>query len=418
MRLLHVSDWHIGKMNGSESRAADHDIVLTEIQQIVEDTKPDLIIHTGDLFNQPRPGDSDMFRAIQALKDLERVAPVVVVRGNHDSDRLFAVFRRLYDGGNIIFVDKPRAPKDGGILEFPAADGNRIRLATLPFIHANRVVKDAFLPPADVMAMYADRIAWYEELYAQGLKDGVDWSRDVLLFGAHLYVTGSRVGKSEWQAHITDTYATRAEQIPQGISYAAFGHIHKPQRLPGSTLAHYAGSPIQMDFGEEGEQKSVVLVEAKPGEPATATTIPISGGRRLVCVSGTLEELQSQANALGNAILRVSVKSEAPLDNLAERVRDVFPEATVLDVRPDCAGTKARSLSREDATEMNDASMEDLFRTYIASTGTKGASVDKTMAVFQQLHNAVEEHRTLDLPALTELEECLAGAEHNATITA
>lgn len=418
MKLLHVSDWHIGKVNGQESRVRDHEVVLGEIVQIARDLKSDLIMHTGDLFNQPRPSDNDMLMAVQILKELEQICPVVVVRGNHDSDRLFGVFRRLYDGGRLHFVDRPRAPNDGGILEFKAAsDSSRVRLATLPFVHANRVVRDAFMPPADVMTAYADKIAWYQDIYAQALKEGADRATDVLLFGAHIFVAGAKLGKGEYQPHVTDTYAIRAEHIPQGISYAAFGHIHKPQRLAGATLAYYAGSPIPIDFGEEGEQKSVVFVEAKPGEPASAKTIPLSGGRQLVTVNETIEAIEARAEAIGNAIVHVVVKSEKPIDGLAERVRDILPLATILDVRADCEGTKARSLSIEDMPEIVEASTEDTFRDYLSKFGTKGITVDRAMEIFHDLHASVEEQSPTQFSAISNLEALLEG-ETNETLTA
>ena len=146
----------------------------------------------------------------------------------------------------------------------PSAAGERIRLAPLPFIHANRVV-DAFDSPDTWNADYADRVQGYEDILAQGLITGLDPARDILLFAAHLHVGGASYSGTERQITVSDAYATRAERLPV-VSYAAFGHIHKPQRLPGPVPGRYAGSPIQLDFGEEGEEKQVVLVEAAPGQ--------------------------------------------------------------------------------------------------------------------------------------------------------
>jgi DNA repair protein SbcD/Mre11 len=86
MQLLHTSDWHLGRtVKQRWSRDADFDAVLAEITGIARDASPDLIIHSGDLFDSIRPVASDLARCLHALSDLSEVAPVVVVAGNHDS---------------------------------------------------------------------------------------------------------------------------------------------------------------------------------------------------------------------------------------------------------------------------------------------------------------------------------------------
>ena len=186
MKLLHTSDWHLGRMTYNKPRAEDHDDVISEILGVARGQKPDLILHTGDLFDVLRPAYADIERGLNALRELATLAPVVVVCGNHDSPALFRIFAGLLGkASRITFVDVPRHPSDGGILEYASADGERIRLAPLPFIHPNRVV-DAFETPDRWNAHYADRVQNIESMLADGLKAGYDASRDILLFAAHL----------------------------------------------------------------------------------------------------------------------------------------------------------------------------------------------------------------------------------------
>ena len=159
MRLLHISDWHLGRTVGAaRSRDEDFDAVLAEITGIARDARPDLIVHSGDLFDAYRPSPSDLRRCLGALRDLSDVAPVVVLAGNHDSPVLmealdFAVNAFTEDAApgappRLRFVPKARHPRDGGILDYPARGGEqRIRLAALPFVHQNRFL-DSFTSPA------------------------------------------------------------------------------------------------------------------------------------------------------------------------------------------------------------------------------------------------------------------------------
>src|SRR5947209_16123777 len=108
MKILHVSDWHLGRTTYNASRAEDHEKVLGEIADIARHEKPDLIVHTGDLFESIRPAYEDMDRGIRALIDLARTAPVVVLCGNHDSPALFQLFSKLVgQASRVRFVDQP-----------------------------------------------------------------------------------------------------------------------------------------------------------------------------------------------------------------------------------------------------------------------------------------------------------------------
>jgi DNA repair protein SbcD/Mre11 len=411
MRLLHISDWHLGRLTYRRPRTPDHESVLEEILELARDVHPHLICHTGDVFDGLRPGYQEMTRAIDALEELAAVAPVVVVAGNHDSPALFRLFNRLQGGApRIHFVDQARPPEDGGILEFPGAENEVIRLAPLPFVHANRMV-DRFEDSRTWMASYADRIHRIEDALNRGLTESYDPARDVLIFAAHLYVTGARFSGSERPLHVSDTYACRLERLPQ-VSYAAFGHIHRPQRLPGSAATgRYAGSAICLDFGEEGEQKEVVVVEAEPGRPAAVTPHPLTGGRPLRTLVGTLEQIEKLAPEVGCALCRVTVRTETPTSDLAELLRELCPEAVLLEVNEDCAATRLEVVEAEDVDAEAEPSFEELFRSYLAERGTKGASADRVLKTFETLLHAVEEEEEPELPEIDKLlTEPLAGA--------
>ena len=116
-----------------------------------------LFVHSGDLFDGLRPAYTELDRGVSALQELAAIAPVVAVAGNHDSPALFRLFDRLLGpDAPIRFVDRARRPEAGGVLEFPGEGDEIVRLAPLPFVHANRLVEQ-FEEPETWMAQYADR---------------------------------------------------------------------------------------------------------------------------------------------------------------------------------------------------------------------------------------------------------------------
>jgi exonuclease SbcD len=416
MLLLHTADWHLGRVTYNHSRRDDHRVVLEEIVAIAREQRPDLVIHAGDLFDAVRPAYEDMKLGLDALQELAAVAPTVVLCGNHDSPALFRIWQALLgDRARLRFVDRARPPAQGGILDFevPATSGRsrkggpdayRLRLAPLPFVHQNRLV-EAFEDPSRRTVNYADRVGEIERALHAGLADGFDGERDVLLFAAHLHVAGARFSGSERQLHVSDGYATRPEHLPT-VSYAAFGHIHRPQDLPGTTRGRYAGSPLQLDFGELDEEKQVVLVELHPGDPARVTPLPLRAGRRLLHFEGTIAQLEERAPSVRDELCRIVVRTEQPVADLSERVRELLPRATLLQVR-EVVANRRLVLAEEATASVGGAepALLDLFREYLAAQGTRSAAADQVLAGFAAFLRADETDEEPDLPAVALLRE-------------
>jgi exonuclease SbcD len=403
MRLLHVSDWHIGRQTYRCSRVPDHEAALGEIVELARETRPHLVLHTGDVFDGFRPGYTEMAFAVEALEELAALAPVVVIAGNHDSPALFRLFDRLQGADpRIRFVDRMRPPDDGGVLDLPGADGEVVRIAFLPFVHANRMV-DRFEDATTWTATYSERIQRIEEELERGLAAGYDPARHVLLFAAHLYVSGARYSGSERPLHVSEAYATRLERLPN-VSYAAFGHIHLPQPLPRrGVTGRYAGSPIPLDFGEEREQKEVVLVEAEPGRPAVVTPVALGGGRRLRTIVGTPDEIREAAPTVGDALCRVTVCTDEPIPDLARLVGELLPAATVVEVNEDCSATRLEVVEAIVDEADVEPGFSELFRAYLAERGTRGARANRVLRTFETLVQAVEAEEIARLPDLDEL---------------
>lgn len=393
--VLHTSDSHLDLQTYGRSRAPDHERVLAEIVAIAREVRPDLVVHTGDLFDTVRPSTDAMHRAVAWLQELAALsaAGVIVTCGNHESPSLFRLFARILGPeARVRFVDRARLPEDGGIIDLPGPRGQRIRVAPLPFVHANRVLDEAVFTDASTWTgTYADRIRRVEQILGQGLAHGYQPATDVLLFAAHLHVAGAHFGNTgERPLHLSEIYGTTLETLP-AVNYAAFGHIHTPQQLPGSTVSGaYAGSPIQTDFGEEGQEKSVVIVEAEPQTPTRIHRRSLTGGRRLLRLSGTIEEIRRLAPAVGDALCLVTVRTETHVADLAAQVRELLPAATLLQVGEECGDLQLRALTREDTAGDAEPGFVELFHDYLVQRGTKAGSADRVLKHFETLIAAVD----------------------------
>lgn len=389
-RVFHTSDWHLGRQIGRHRRDAEFDAILDEIVEIAADFAPDLVVHSGDLFDGVRPSLDDMRRAAFALRRLGDIAPVVVVAGNHDTPYVLAFLEYLLnDMGNrsgdqvrVRFAADAR-PEGLLIAEYPAADGNlTLRVGALPYLHPNRFAYD-FANPAAATATYAERIrAVQTDVYRRLAANR--GPHDVLVFAAHLFVEGATPSYSERPVSIASDYAVAAAELP-GVDYGALGHIHKPQRVDRAGFAaRYAGSPLQLDFGESRDTKSVVLAEFAPGKPPRIELQPLTAGRRLIHLTGTLEEIARRAGRVGNAWVKAVVNVDVPTASLPETLAGMLPDATIVGIEELRPGAEKQVLDRGVSTAELPG-VEELLREYLPGRGVAGHALDHVMAALSHL---------------------------------
>jgi len=362
MRILHTSDWHLGKRLGRFDRIDEHREVLDEVVGIADEHAVDLVLVSGDVFDRPSPPVDALRLGLRALVRLGARRPVVAVAGNHDSPELFETLAPLLRPMNVHLVGHLKRPREGGMLG-PDVLGLPAVVACFPFLREGRVVD--FLADAGTWyGQYADRVAGISRIYSEALHEAAGDDLVPLLI-AHFMVSGVKIDRAaprgERELHIGQAYAATEHAVPAGPQYVAMGHVHAPQRVPGAPVpADYAGSLLALDFGEAGETKRVVIVEAEPGSIATRRSVPIAGGRRLARAIGPWEELASRQD-LDGKYLDLTVDTTAPEPALAELARQRF--AFLVNVRERRLGARGTVRS-----ERAGRAIDELFADYYRET--------------------------------------------------
>jgi exonuclease SbcD len=155
----------------------------------------------------------------------------------------------------------------------------------------------------------------------------------VRLIVAHTHLANAILAGSERKVHIGDEWAMTPQAIPATAHYVALGHIHRHQKVEAPAPTFYAGSPLQLDFGEIGETKHFLVIDATPSTPARVEAVPYEGGVPLAEVSGTLEELERDAERLRCAgHLRVKVQLASRDFDIGRKVRQLLTNAVVVNV--------------------------------------------------------------------------------------
>jgi exonuclease SbcD len=389
MRILHVSDLHLGRALGELSREPEQRALINEIIEAADAHDVALTLIAGDVFDAFTPpawAEELFFELIDGLA-AGGTRAVAVIAGNHDSGlRLAAadaLARRLgiilagevgepirgHDGrgGRVRVV--PVAPQVARI-EVPGAEAP-ILVGLLPFLSEARVTREddgASLADAHIdSSRYAERIG--RELEARAAHRDAS-AVNVLMM--HQFVTGGTSSDSERRLRVGALSDLDVAAIPAGLDYVALGHLHRPQEIAfAASRAVYAGSPIAYSFSEAGQAKRAVLVEVTPGRPAEIKSLQISSGRPLeIWPVKSIEEAMARAAAAELRSPIVEVRADLgrrlhPTDgdalfSLGHGSAPFMPGVTVVAVR-DLHDPSRHELAASAAGELPELRVEELF---------------------------------------------------------
>jgi exonuclease SbcD len=382
VKFLHTADWHVGKTLKGRDRLDEQKAVLAEIAAIAEANTVDAVLVAGDVYDSSAPSAPAQQLVVKTLLAMRRAgAEVIVIAGNHDHGPTFEAYRPLMGLAGITLAGMYRSSEAGGLVRFAArSDGADVGVAVLPFLsqrYAVRAAEIAANTPSENVRAYDELVRQVIGSLTSGFSSGM-----VNVVMSHVTCVGGSFGGGERPAQSIFEYSIPATIFPVSAHYVALGHLHRRQTLPAPAPVHYSGSPLAVDFGEQDNTSVVCLVDAAPGIPARVTDIPVSSGRRLRTVRGTLAELESRTGTFGEDYLRVWLR-EPVRAGLRDDTLAILPNA--LEVRIDPEFTAAdRTPGPEAAREPRTPGQ--LFDEYCA---TRNVTDRRVAALFARLHDEV-----------------------------
>lgn len=348
MRLIHTSDWHLGRRLHGEDLHQAHEQFLRWLVALAVREDADAVLVSGDVYDRSQPGADAVRLLDSALAQFVAAGvPLVVSAGNHDS----AV--RLQYGGQVLAATGVHLRTTVEQVLEPvllADEHGALGVYAIPYVLPDAVTQALGVARshAAVLAELADRIRL--DATARGL------SRVVLM--AHAFVVGGVASESEREIRVGGVGEVPAGLL-DGFSYVALGHLHGPQvvRIAGSaTTVSYSGSPLAFSFSERDHVKSVTVVEIDAEGQVELRRVPTPVPRALRQVRGRLADLLAegaqQSDDLAQAYVKVVLTDPGRVASPMEQLREVWPHTLVLEFDPEGAVQRASGLTR--ATEASD----------------------------------------------------------------
>ena len=373
MKLIHLSDLHLGKRVNEFSMIEDQSYILREIIRIIDEENPDGVIIAGDIYDKSIPSEEavslwDDFLNMLATRKLE----VYVISGNHDSAVRVSEMHRIVDAA--------------GIHLSPAYDGN-ISCHTFSDKYGDvNIYLLPFIKPANVRAVFPDeKIESYTDAVRVALEKGAaldDARRNVLV--AHQFVTGASRCESE---EITIGGLDNVDaSVFDGFDYVALGHIHGPQYVSKENI-RYCGTPLKYSFSEKDHHKAVTAIELRDKGDCEIRKIELKPMRDLRQIKGTYDEVTDKRNYDGtdtNDYVHIVLTDEEDIPDAIGKLRVIYPNLMKLSY--DNARTKENRVI-EGSAEIEKKSPIDLFEEFYELQNNQEMSDEQRELVQELIEN-------------------------------
>lgn len=400
MKILHTSDWHLGKTLENISRIDEQRQFIDELCHIAEREQIDIVLIAGDIFDTYNPSSAAeelFYEAIDRLNDKGKRA-LIIIAGNHDSpDRLCASSPLAYKNG-VILLGYPSSNagdyKTSGSqitivnsgtgwleLKLPQYDYNTVVLS-MPYPSESRL-EEIITQAEDSEKMqqnYSDKIKEIMNALSSNFR-----SDTVNLVISHIFMRDGKISDSERQ--LGGALMVEPEAIPEKTQYAALGHLHRPQQVKGCKVpTYYSGSPLAYSFSEVDYSKAVYIVTAEPNKAVEVEEINLSSGKplkRWEALNGMTEALRwcEEGRDL-NAWIDLEVYTDAIIGSEEQKqLRELHPG--IINIRPKLKNQLEYSM---DYKNRETKRIDELFREYYQSSLGMEAS-EELMNLFLSIAN-------------------------------
>ena len=306
MKILHTSDWHIGKQLHKYDLGDDMNYFFEWLVNYMKTENIDVLLVSGDIFDQANPSQAAYKQYYDLLKQLINLdCKIILTGGNHDSAAVLNAPKELLKAFDISVIGGSTEATSEMFVEVEK-NGEKIVVAAVPFLKDRDIRKSV---AGETYATKIEQIKMGLQTYFSNINSHYkeNHPNQFFILMAHLYVQGSQLSDSERDIQIGNQ-AGIEPLIFEGIPhYVALGHIHKPQVISRTNNIHYCGSPVPLSFSEKEDCKQINVISIQNNKIENVEIIPIPKHRNLITFEGSLQEVQEMLNEYSERTTLISL---------------------------------------------------------------------------------------------------------------
>lgn len=399
MRIFHTSDWHLGQHFMGKSRESEHQAFLDWLLETVESERADALVVAGDIYDTGTPPSYARAMFNRFIVSLRATAcrAAVFVGGNHDSAATLNEARELLACLDTHVAGKIMEDPADHLIPLARQDGTPgVVLCAVPFIRPRDLIQStAGQSGREKKLALAQAISrFYKQQFNAARAAHPDLS---VMATAHLTVLGGKSSESVREIYIGSLEAFNANLFP-GFDYIALGHLHQGQKVSGSDLIQYSGSPIPLSFDEGKKEKQLLCIDFSGDGQPQIKSVRIPCFRRLLTLSGSLEEIAQTLSDLPEPVngrtswLEVEVAEDAFLPDLTARVQAMIENQPLELLRIRRKKKKTTAAGEEEIPDMlEEMNEEEVFQRRLDEEEMDRAVQERLMGMFREVTESVRQ---------------------------
>ena len=397
MNILHTADWHLGAQLCQRKREPEHQAFLNRLLTIIAAERVELLLVAGDVFDSAVPPNYalELFFSFLARCRAAGCRKVIITSGNHDSPATLRAPQELLAALDVHVIASADITDPARHL-IPVTDGAgavQAIVCAAPFLREREVYTPAAGEDftASAAGIVTGTAAFFRALAEAGgtMRASLGQPPVPLLAVGHLFARGGLIGGTEREMYVGNLGLFPGELFPKEFSYVALGHLHRPQTITAATTVQYAGSPLPLSFAEAAYEHRVVLVDTAC--PESPKSIPIPRARRLVRLSGDLDELAVALTAVEPAADELEPWVEATytgphlLPDLREQVEALAADLPLTVMQTRNASSALTAASSAPPVDLQQITPEEVFARLLAERNVAAEDVEPLQRSFSEL---------------------------------
>ena len=414
MKILHTSDWHLGRSLYGRKRYDEFSAFLDWLAEFIQIESVDALLVAGDIFDTSTPSNraQELYYRFLCKVSASCCRHIVVIAGNHDSPSFLNAPKELLRALNVHVVGLVTENLEDEVIALTGpSDIPKAIVCAVPYlrdrdiriVEAGESIEDKNTKLIEgLQRHYADvcRIAKDKQKeYAQ-----TNQTLRIPIIGmGHLFTTGGKTvdGDGVRKLHVGSLAHVDKDVFPAYIDYLALGHLHIPQKLGTAEHLRYSGSPIPMGYGEAYQEKSVVIIEFSNDPQPEITLYPVPCFQALERISGGIDEITEKIHELkskgSNAWLEIEYTGTEIAGNLQELIDVSIANTAMESLRIKNKRVVERIISRTCKDEtLDDLDVNDVF---IRCLDTYEVLEDERPALIQSYKETIQGMQEEDLNA-------------------
>jgi len=398
MKILHTSDWHIGKVLYSKKRYDEFEKFLSWMIDTINDQKIDILLISGDIFDTSTPSNRSVelyFNFLNSVAKNSSCKHVVITAGNHDSPSFLEAPKMILKSLNTYIVARIDDIKDE-VLKLCVGD-EEIIVCAVPYLRDRDLRESAFGESIeDKEQKIVNAIKKHYKDVAEYAKSLQDKSQKIIALG-HMFVAGenTKVGDGVRELYVGSLGYVGIDIFDDSFDYVALGHLHIPQYVAKTNHIRYSGSPFAMGFNEAKQKKSVTILDINDDDIKTEI-LEVPTFQKLVQIKGDLlyikDSLQTIIKEDRSIWVEIIYEGKEIVSDLNTMIQDMVDETKVEVLRIKSKTYIKRALSKsKECVSLEDMDLYEVFDKCLELNEIEDKQKDELKALYKEIVKDIQE---------------------------